>query len=152
MTEEKKKKNAVSTKRVLQFIWEAYKVFPKNGLISLGIRIITIVLGVIPALYYKAIIEFLADNLATNETASHAIGILMIILRIKLTRDILMRFMDYFLINFEMDINEHLYVTIWNYIQKHSFQFFSDHFTGSLISKIRKCVGSVERFTDNLNR
>jgi len=150
--ETSKKKTTVSTKRVLQFIWETYKVFPRNGLMGLGIRVITVVLGILPALYYKDIIEFLANHLATSETASHAIGILMIILRIKLTRDILLRFMDYFLINFEMDINGYLYTTIWEYIQKHSFQFFSDHFTGALISKIRKCVASVERFTDNLNR
>jgi ATP-binding cassette subfamily B protein len=149
--EEKKQRQVVSTKRVLQFIWQEYKKFPKYGLICLGIRIITIILGILPALYYKDIIDFLSTNLATSETASHAIGILMIIFWMKLTSAILMRVMDYFFINFETRMNEDLYIMIWQYMQKHSFQFFSDNFTGSLISKVRKCVGAVERFTDNLN-
>ena len=152
MKEDKKKKTGVSTKRVLQFVWEEYKIFWKNGLVSLFIRIITVVLSVLPALYYKEIIEFLSENLASSEAASHAIGILMIVTWLKISHTICMRAVDIFFVNFEMDINEHLYVTIWEYLQKHSFQFFSDNFTGALISKIRKCVGAVERFTDNLNR
>ena len=149
---EEKKKKALSTKRVLQFIWEEYKTFPRYGIMTLIIRIITIVLSVFPALYYKDLIEFLSDNLASGEAASHAIGILMIIMWINITHMVCMRVMDIFLINFEMDIMEHLYTKIWGYIQKHSVQFFADSFVGSLISKTRKCVGAVERFTDNLNR
>jgi ATP-binding cassette subfamily B protein len=60
--------------------------------------------------------------------------------------------MDYFVITLEMDMAEHLYNKIFDYLQNHSFQFFSNNFTGSLISKIRKCVGAFERFTDTLNR
>jgi len=145
-------KQTANIKRVLRYIREQYKKFPKSGLISLTCRVITIVLSVLPALFYKEIIDFLATTLSSPEMATHAIAILMYIFRIKLTHATVMRVMDRFLINFETDMMEDMYNSIFEYIQKHSFQFFSDHLTGSLISKIRKCVRSIESFTDNLNR
>jgi len=147
-----KKKTTVSTKRVLQFIWEEYKVFPRDGLLAIVCRVIAIVLRVLPALYYKDIINLLSDSVISSEVASHAIAILMYVFWIKLSDSIFNRIMDFFLVKFEMDMQEHLYNKLFDYIQRHSFQFFTDNFTGSLISKIRKCVGSFERFTDTLNR
>jgi ABC-type multidrug transport system fused ATPase/permease subunit len=137
---------------VLQYIWQEYKVFPKFGIAALILRIITVILHLFPALYYRDIINLLSSSVASNEIASHAIAILMYIFWIKLVSAICHRLMDYFLVTFEMDIQEDLYNRLFEYLQKHSFQFFSDNFTGSLISKIRKCVGSFERFTDTLNR
>ncbi|MDO4713910.1 MAG: ABC transporter ATP-binding protein [bacterium] len=57
---------------------------------------------------------------------------------------------DYCVISLEMKMQEALYRQIFGYIHRHSFQFFTEHFAGSLISKIRKCVSSVERLTDML--
>jgi ABC-type bacteriocin/lantibiotic exporter with double-glycine peptidase domain len=106
----------------------------------------------LPALYYRDIINLLSGAVANSEIASHAIAILMYILWIHLINMVLHRVMDYFLVTFEMDIQEHLYNKLFDYLQKHSFQFFSDNLTGALISKVRKCVGAFERFTDTLNR
>ncbi|MDR3168665.1 MAG: hypothetical protein LBU27_02710 [Candidatus Peribacteria bacterium] len=131
-------KNPVSTKRILQYIREEYKVLPKSGVLTFGIRVICIIASLIPALYYRDIINLLSSSVASSEIASHAIAILMYILWIKLISAIGHRFMDYFLVKFEMDMQEDLYNKLFEYLQKHSFQFFSDNFTGSLISKIRK--------------
>lgn len=51
-----------------------------------------------------------------------------------------------------MDMQEWLNNTFLKYLQGHSFQFFSDNFTGSLISKFRKGVTAFERLTDILAR
>ncbi|MDR2416162.1 MAG: hypothetical protein LBD75_06250 [Candidatus Peribacteria bacterium] len=115
-------------------------------------RIVSIFLDVLPALYYRDIINLLSNTIVSNEIASHAIAILAYVFRINLINAILHRILDYFLVTFEMDMQEHLYNKLFECLQKHSFQFFSDNFTGSLISKIRKCVGAFERFTDTLNR
>jgi ATP-binding cassette subfamily B protein len=141
-----KKKLYVST--TLVYIRQEYKRFPKLGLAGLFFRIIVIVLDVFPALYYKDIINLLSTVTASNEIAANGIAILMYILWIKLVAGTLMRVFDYFFIAFEMDMQEDLYNRIFDYLQNHSFQFFSNNFTGSLISKVRKCVSSFERFTD----
>jgi ATP-binding cassette subfamily B protein len=106
----------------------------------------------LPALFYKDIINLLSTSVGSNEIASNAIAILMYIFWIKLVNAIFHRLMDYCIVTFEMNIQEDLYNKLFEYLQKHSFQFFSDNFTGSLISKIRKCIGSFERFTDTLSR
>ena len=149
---ENKKKNSVSTKRVLQFIWEEYKEFPTSGIIGLVCSAITIILDLLPAIYYKDIINLLSDTVTSNEIATHALAVLMYIFWIKLVSAIIRRIFDYFFIRFEMDINEHLYNRFFSYFQNHSFQFFSDNFTGSLISKIRKAVGSFEGLTDTISQ
>ncbi|MDR2541723.1 MAG: hypothetical protein LBD11_08560 [Candidatus Peribacteria bacterium] len=150
--EKKEKKTSVSTKRILQYIRAEYKVFKRNGILAIACRVITTICHLLPALFYKDIINLLSSSLASSEIASNAIAILMYIFWIKLTSAILHRCMDYFLVTFEMDIMEDVYNKLFAYLQKHSFQFFTDNFTGSLISKIRKGANSFERFSDTINR
>ncbi|MDR0368991.1 MAG: hypothetical protein LBH96_00150 [Candidatus Peribacteria bacterium] len=76
-----------------------------------------IVLDLLPALYYKDIINLLSTTIASNEIALHGIAILMYILWIKVIAAILIRVYDYFFITFEMDIQEHLYNKLFSYIQ-----------------------------------
>ncbi|MDR0860457.1 MAG: ABC transporter ATP-binding protein/permease [Candidatus Peribacteria bacterium] len=147
----KEKKTSVSTKRVLQYVREQYKLFPKQGIISLVSRVITIGLDLLPAVFYKDIINVLSNTVASSEIAAHALAILMYLFWVKLIQAIIMRVFDYFMVTMEMDINENLYNEFFSYFQNHSFQFFSDNFTGSLISKIRKAVGAVERLSDELS-
>jgi ABC-type multidrug transport system fused ATPase/permease subunit len=145
-------KSTVSTKRVLQYIRQEYKVFPKYGIMSLILRIICIVLDLLPAIFYKDIIDLISNVTASSEIVAHALTIVMYVFWVKLVDAIVMRVFDYFMVNLEMNINEDLYNKFFLYIQQHSFQFFSDNFTGALISKIRKAVGSAERFSDVLSR
>ncbi|MDR2191026.1 MAG: hypothetical protein LBP53_07900 [Candidatus Peribacteria bacterium] len=150
-SEQAEKKMNVSTKRVLQYIWQEYKVFPKLTIANLLTRVIVIVIEVLPALYYKDLVNLFSNVVANTEIAAHGITILMYIFRIKLSSVLLRRLNDYVMVPFEQDMQEDLYNKIFDYFQRHSTQFFADNFTGSLISKIRKCIGSFERFTDTLN-
>ncbi|GHV25765.1 hypothetical protein FACS1894176_05120 [Bacteroidia bacterium] len=114
-------------------------------------RIITIGLDLLPAIFYKDIINVLSSTIASSEIAAHALAILMYLFWVKFIHAVIMRVFDYFMITMDMDINENLYNEFFSYFQNHSFQFFSDNFTGSLISKIRKAVGAVERLSDELS-
>ena len=145
-------KSSVSTKRILSFIWENYKAYPIRWIFAILFRTLTIALSTVPALYYKDIINLLSKTqVATSEIAQHGISILFIILWIKLVQFIFYRVYDYIIITFEMNIQEKLYNQIFSYLHQHSFQFFANNFSGSLISKVRKCVSGLERFTDMLS-
>lgn len=146
-------KSSVSTKRILSFIWENYKAYPSRWIFAIIFRTVTIALATVPALYYKDIINILSKTqVATSEITQHGISILLIILWIKLVQFIFHRVYDYIIITFEMNIQEKLYNQIFSYLHQHSFQFFANNFSGSLISKVRKCVSGLERFTDMLSR
>ena len=145
-------KCSVSTKRILSFIWENYKAYPIRWIFAILFRTLTIALTTLPALYYKDIINILSKTqVATSEIAQHGISILLIILWIKLVQFIFYRVYDYIIITFEMNIQEKLYNQIFSYLHQHSFQFFANNFSWSLISKVRKCVSGLERFTDMLS-
>ena len=145
-------KSSVSTKRILSFIWENYKAYPIRWIFAILFRTLTIALATLPALYYKDIINILSKTqVATGEIAQHGLSILLIILWIKLVQFIFYRVYDYIIITFEMNIQEKLYNQIFSYLHQHSFQFFANNFSGSLISKVRKCVSGLERFTDMLS-
>ena len=145
-------KSSVSTKRILSFIWENYKAYPIRWIFAILFRTLTIALATVPTLYYKDIINILSKTqVATSEIAQHGLSILLIILWIKLVQFIFYRVYDYIIITFEMNIQEKLYNQIFSYLHQHSFQFFANNFSGSLISKVRKCVSGLERFTDMLS-
>lgn len=150
-TTEKKKMTNYSA--VINYVWYSYKQFPKNGLIALFSRIISTALMVVPPMFYKQIFDILSQSgIGTSELVSHAISVLLIVLWIQLGSWITHRIYDYFSITFEMDIQEWLNNTFLKQLQGHSFQFFTNNFTGSLISKVRKGVSAFERITDILAR
>jgi len=103
MKSEKKYTN-ISTKRIVSFIREVYKKFPKKTILTLIFRILRAASTLFPAIFYKDIIDVLSNTLqASPEIAIHAIAILLYILWIKLFTVLVSRITDYFLIALEMD-------------------------------------------------
>lgn len=140
-----------TTKRVLQFVGNQYLRFPGFAFFALFFRVVSIVLTVLPAVFYKDIINLLAAVEGfSSVVAQHALALLGMVFWIKVVTFVCYRAYDYCVICLEMKMQESLYGQIFGYIHRHSFQFFTDHFAGSLITKIRKCVSSVERLTDML--
>lgn len=140
-----------TTKRVLQFVGNQYLRFPGFAFFALFFRVVSIVLTVLPAVFYKDIINLLAAVEGfSSVVAQHALALLGMVFWIKVVTFVCYRAYDYCVICLEMKMQESLYGQIFGYIHRHSFQFFTDHFAGSLIAKIRKCVSSVERLTDML--
>ena len=72
----------------------------------------------------------------------------MTILRIKLGGFLIFRCYDFFGISLEMNIQERLNNFFLKKLQYHSYRFFSENMSGSLISKFRKGVSAFEHLTD----
>ena len=138
--------------QVLKFIFVRYKSFPFWAICGLLGRIVSIVLGLLPAMYYSDIINILSENqLASSSIAQHAIGILIVIFAIKLfNNSIVFRIYDYAVVKLEMLMQQRLYDELFAHLHKHSYQYFVDHFSGKLVSQIRKMIWALERFTDML--
>lgn len=83
-----------------------------------------------------------------SELMLNALGVLLIILWIKLVTFFIFRVYDYFGITMEMNIQEWLNNYFLKKLQYHSYSFFSENMSGSLISKFRKGVAAFEKLTD----
>lgn len=140
----------VGPKRVLnylrkQYMWEKFLFFP-----MFLFRIWVTVLWLLPAIYYKKIVDIISSFVDWQQAifASHAISVLIIILFIKLWNVVAYRLSDFFLINMSLRIMRKVYLECFEYVHKHSYMFFSNNFTWSLIKKINKMIGAVDRITD----
>ena len=149
MLEEEKKLN-VGPKRVLsylrkQYMLEKFLFFPMF-LFRIGVT----VLWLLPAIYYKKIVDIISDFIPWDQVilASHAISVLIIILFIKLSNVLSYRLSDFFLIKMSLRIMRKVYLECFDYVHKHSYMFFSNNFTWSLIKKINKMIWAVDRITD----
>ena len=147
MTNKKEKKT--DYKRVFQFALTTYRQFPWLAIGSLISRLLSTIILLLPPLYYKEIIDLLSSTTGIQEELMlNAIWVLMTILRIKLGGFLIFRCYDFFGISLEMNIQERLNNFFLKKLQYHSYRFFSENMSGSLISKFRKGVSAFEHLTD----
>lgn len=138
--------------RIIKYIRGKYMQEKKLFIPLLIARIILTILSLVPALYYKQIVDVIANFTGEDKTiiVSQIISILLIVMYIKLINNIFHRIADYFMINQYLILSRKIYLEIFEYVHKHSYRFFSNNFTGSLIKKINKLVWAYDRITDIL--
>ena len=144
-----KKEKKTDYKRVFQFAFTTYRQFPWLAIGSLLTRICATISVLIPPIFYKEIIDILSSSTGiTNELSLNAIGVLMIILWIKIASFIVYRLYDFWAIALEMNIQEWINNFFLQKLQYHSYKFFSENMSWSLISKFRKGVSAFEKLSD----
>ena len=144
-----KKEKKTDYKRVFQFAFTTYRQFPWLAIGSLLTRICATISVLIPPIFYKEIIDILSSSTGiTNELSLNAIGVLMIILWIKIASFIVYRLYDFWAIALEMNIQEWVNNFFLQKLQYHSYKFFSENMSWSLISKFRKGVSAFEKLSD----
>lgn len=147
MTSKKEKKT--DYKRVFQFALTTYRQFPWLAIGSLLTRLCATISVLVPPIFYKEIIDILSSSTGiTNELSLNAIGVLMIILWIKIASFIVYRLYDFWAIALEMNIQEWINNFFLQKLQYHSYKFFSENMSWSLISKFRKGVSAFEKLSD----
>ena len=137
-------------KRILDYLRTKY-MSEKKYFIPLFIsRIAISFIALLPALYYKDIVDLISwfSQWEKTNITIKALWILFVILRIKIAGVIIHRISDFLIINFSPNIMRKIYLETFDYIQRHSFRFFTNNFTWSLIKKINKFVGSFDHITD----
>ena len=147
MTSKQEKKT--DYKRVFQFALTTYRQFPWLAIGSLLTRLCATISVLVPPIFYKEIIDILSSSTGiTNELSLNAIGVLMIILWIKIASFIVYRLYDFWAIALEMNIQEWINNFFLQKLQYHSYKFFSENMSWSLISKFRKGVSAFEKLSD----
>ena len=144
-----KKEKKTDYKRVFQFAFTTYRQFPWLAIGSLLTRLCATISVLVPPIFYKEIIDILSSSTGiTNELSLNAIGVLMIILWIKIASFIVYRLYDFWAIALEMNIQEWVNNFFLQKLQYHSYKFFSENMSWSLISKFRKGVSAFEKLSD----
>lgn len=152
MTELERKQESIWPKKVLRYFWKKYMT-EKKYFISLVVRrLVLTFVSLLPSIYFKKIIDAISDFAWWDKSQALAIAItiLFTIFRLKLSNILVYRLSDFLTINMSVDIMKKIYLECFSYVHKHSYRFFSNNFTGSLIKKINKFVWAYDNITDTL--
>ena len=139
-----------NTKRTFRVYWDhakRYKVLMLGMLVtmvgSVGIELIS-------PYFYKRFFDLLVEGGNSTTLAPQLIHILIIIAWLGVIWWIFERLKHFSVAYFEVNVMRNLASTCFNYLQQHSYRFFSDHFTGSLVKKVNRMVRAFENIIDRL--
>ena len=114
----------------------------------LGRLIVTVVWIVLP-IYQTKLVDIVAMvGVERVELVAMLIRILLIIIALDVINLIARRMLWFPMIKYENDATKDIYEECFQYMHKHSYRFFTDNLSGSLVRKVGKLAGSYENVVD----
>ena len=120
-------------------------------LISILGRIIITIVGLVLPIYQTKLVDIVAMTWVERvELVAMLIRILLMILALDVVNLAAWRMIWFPMIKYETDATKDIYEECFQYIHRHSYRFFSNNLSWSLIRKIGKLAGSYETVIDIL--
>jgi ATP-binding cassette, subfamily B, bacterial len=104
------------------------------------------VAGIVAPIYLK----YLFDGLSANATQAELVSILYVFIAISFAGWAASRIGFWFLNSFESSAMARLLQDSLEYMLGHSYSFYQNNFTGSLVQRVRRFSSAFERLTDTL--
>lgn len=118
-------------------------------LLSLLGSILVALVGLISPIYQTKFVDIVAMTwVERSELVAMLLKILMIILALDVVNVGARRMIWFPMIKYENDATKDIYEECFQYMHRHSYRFFSDNLSGSLVRKINKLAGSYENVVD----
>lgn len=135
--------------RILHYLWP----HEKKHLLSLSLVLSAYAIGVIfdsllKPLIFKQIIDLFSSGLDRNFVLNQALYLAVITCIIILFYNIAYRVGDYSASYFQSKVMKRLYDFTFENLLKHSYHFFSNNFSGSIIAKAKRFTRSFETLSD----
>lgn len=139
----------VTLKDVLGYYWRQAKKYPKSGIFSFACYMIAGVLAnTLVPLIYKEIIDVASLGVSHPDSARIFFWVWILGGAI-ISYNVIFRSADYFWVFFESNTLRDLSDYAFKKIHQHSYVFFADNFSGSLVSKMRRFIGSFSTIYNN---
>lgn len=144
-----KKKFAI--RAVLRVFAVHVKRYPISTSIGLILPIIAIVMDIIIPLYYRQMLDVAAAvDEPTDVAAAAMVGLLFIAIGLFVVRQVARRGGSIANVVFQPKIMNDLAQTAFSYMLDHSYHFFVNSFTGSLVRKVSRLTRAFEDVADRL--
>ncbi len=144
-------KNQINLKKILSSYWKQIKKYKKSA-ISIHIFYTTAVLSSTLAtpLFYKKIIDLISTTTNKISIYNELIALLSLILLNSIFYNIFYRLGGYSMTYFQTKVSKELALFSFNSLQKHSYSFFNNNFSGALVAKTNRFINSFHRLHDEL--
>lgn len=139
-----------NTKKTLQYFIEAGKKYKLSGsLMLLGVTI-SALCDVITPLYMRNFFNVLAGGDARDIAIKALMAALVFIAIFKFGQWLGWRITSFAVSIFELNVMADLSNKCFAYLHKHSFSYFNDNFSGTIVKRVKWFTGAFENITDNL--
>jgi ATP-binding cassette subfamily B protein len=140
----------VTTWDVVRAYWQSAKKYWYFGVLSLiGISVSSSLFTVIAPIYYKNFFDFIyTASSASDDAVTKLISIITSIMIIGIFGVLFSRGSFFSMIAFESKVMIHAKQKAFDYLIGHSYNFFSNNFSGSLVQRINRFTRSFERVFD----
>lgn len=145
------KKRKFAIKAVLTVFAIHAKRYPVSTSFGLVLPIIAIVMDIVIPIYYKQMIDVAAAAGTPTDVAAEAmVGLLFIAIGLFIVRQVARRGGSIANVVFQPKIMNDLAQTAFSYLLDHSYHFFVNNFTGSLVRKVNRLTRAFEDVADRL--
>lgn len=142
----------VNFSRILYYLWpQMKKHWVSLVLIFVGYTLGTVFDNILKPLVFKEIIDLFSSGLPRDIILSQSLYFFVIICGIIIIHNIGFRIGDFSVSHFESKVMKHLYDFTFERLLQHSYHFFSNKFSGSLIAKSKRFTRSFEALMDILS-
>ncbi len=141
----------VTTFDVVKEYWRFARVYIVYGVIVLiGFAIGTVMQSVLVPVLYKKFFDFLQNSADIHATAILLTHTIISIASLNLIGWIGNRSAAFALVQFEIRVMRDVRQYAYDYVLGHSYSFFSNNFTGSLVQRINRFTRAFERLADRI--
>jgi ATP-binding cassette, subfamily B, bacterial len=137
------------TKQTIRIFWDHSKRY-RWPLFAIGLSVIAIpIWQVYIPLLYRDLLNLLAEGFSPD-VFNGALRLVFIILALNFGETIFWRGINFVTNFFQPAVMRDLNNTCYEYLQKHSFGFFTSNFVGSLVTKVRRYERAFEKLADQI--
>lgn len=149
MTKNNNKEKKVTLRMVIRYFLKKTKPYKWLFILSILGSVIVAWISIVSPIYQTKLVDVIAMTWVERvELVAMLLQILWIILLLDIVNMIARRMVWFPMIKYENEVTKDIYEECFQYLHKHSYRFFSNNLTWSLISKINKLAGSYERVVD----
>ncbi len=142
----------VNFRRILYYLWpHVKKHWVSLCLIFIGYTIGIIFDSLLKPLIFKNIIDLFSSNLSKDIILDQVMYYFLLICVVILIHNFGYRLGDFAQARFQSKVMKRLYDSALDRLLQHSYTFFSDRFSGSLIAKTKRFTRSFEILSDTIN-
>ncbi len=149
MTTDANNKNKITLRTVVKYFLKKSKPYKWLIILSFLWSIIIAWISIVAPIYQTKLVDIVSMTwIEKPELVTMLLKVLLIILILELINNWAWRLVWFPIIKFENDATKDIYEECFQYLHKHSYRFFSNNLSWSLIRKVSKLAWSYETVMD----
>jgi len=138
----------ITAKNTLQIFWKHTLEYKRIVFVLVLFTILRSIFHVITPFFSKQLFDVLAEGTVSTEAVQTLVGILVAIVAVDLLAWSSAQIRSFALVQFQTTVSARLRETAFSYMMRHSYRFFTNSFSGSLVRKVNRFARSFEMTVD----